>query len=235
MSLTGTPTQPVIVMQSVSEAAPALPDYAALLAQDERAQLRRLRRQADRDRFVLGRGLARSLLAAATGKPPGSLRFARNSHGKPRLEGAGGIAFNISHSDDLVLVAMAQDCEIGVDVERHRPGLDFDALGRFIFTEAERAAVRACDPAERVTGFFRQWVFKEALVKALGTGLARDPRRFQIRRDAGDAIAEFVGGEADDVGPGWRLAGLDAPKGYSAALAIRPRPAGPCKAYPILT
>lgn len=215
------PREPLVVIRSVSKAATALPAYLALLSAEEQAEARRLRQPADRDRFVLGRGLARMLLSGATGLPAAALAFRRNSHGKPRLEGSERLSFNISHSGDLVAVAIGENCDLGVDVERHRPDLDVTSLGRFIFTEAEMAAVQAEGGSARISGFFRQWVFKEALVKGLGTGLARDPKRFQIRADAGEPVAEFVGGEEDDVGRGWRLTALAAPAGYSAALAVR--------------
>jgi 4'-phosphopantetheinyl transferase len=156
-----------------------------------------------------------------TGLPASALAFRRNSHGKPRLAGAEPIAFNISHSGDLVAIAIGRNCDLGIDVERHRPELDVDALGRFIFTDAEMAAVQAGDARARINGFFRQWVFKEALVKGLGTGLARDPRRFQIRNGTDEPFAEFVGGEENDIGQGWRLRALAAPAGYSTAVAIR--------------
>ncbi len=215
-------TTPLIVIRSVSRARAALPAYGALLSEEEQAQAGRLRQPADRDRFILGRGLARRLLAQATGQPARALAFSHNSHGKPQLLGAERVAFNISHSGDLVAIALGRDCELGIDVERHRPDLDVGALGRFIFTETEMAAVQSGDGRARIAGFFRQWVFKEALVKGLGTGLARDPKRFQIRIDEGEPVAEYIGGDDDDVGSGWRLRTLAAPAGYSAALAIRP-------------
>ena len=226
MSGAGAGREPLIVIRSVDRARAALPGYAALLDDEEQAQLHRLQQPGDRDRFILGRGLARRLLAQVTGMHASALAFSRNSHGKPRLVGVEQIAFNVSHSGDLVAIAIGRNCDLGIDIERHRPELDVAALGRFIFTDAEMAAVQAGDGRARINGFFRQWVFKEALVKGLGTGLARDPKRFQIRSGAGEAIAEFVGGEEDDVGQGWRLQPLAAPAGYSAALAVRHHASG---------
>lgn len=220
---------PLVVMRSISRARAALPAYAALLGEEERAQAGRLRQSADRDRFVLGRGLARLLLAQATGRQPRALALTRDEHGKPRLEDAQGLEFNIAHSGDLVAVAIGRDCELGIDVERHRQGLDTVAIGRLVFTEAEMAGLGR--GAGAGTGrFFRQWVFKEALVKALGTGLARDPRRFEIRFATGEPAAAFVGGGGDDIGGRWRLSALPVTPGYSGALAWRS--ASPTKTMP---
>jgi len=212
---------PLVVMRSLSRARAALPAYAALLGEEERAQAGRLRQSADRDRFVLGRGLARLLLAQAMGRRPRAIALTRDEHGKPRLADAQGLEFNIAHSGDLVAVAIGRDCELGIDVERHRPGLDTAAIGRLVFTEAEMAGPASRGAGAGIEPFFRQWVFKEALVKALGTGLARDPRRFEIRFDTGEPAAAFVGGGEDDIGGRWRLSALPVTPGYSAALAWR--------------
>ena len=87
----------------------------------------------------------REILGRYLGLPGEELRFAANRHGKPRLaDPEGELAFNLSHSGSLALVAVARR-EVGVDVERIR--------------------------TKRPVDFYRRWADREARVKYLGTGL----------------------------------------------------------------
>jgi 4'-phosphopantetheinyl transferase len=77
------------------------------------------------------------------------------------------IDFNISHSGDLVVCAISDDCQVGVDVER----VDEIALSDFknIWTDAEWQDIQS--PGNGLTLFYRYWTMKEAAIKADGRGL----------------------------------------------------------------
>jgi 4'-phosphopantetheinyl transferase len=70
--------------------------------------------------------------------------------------------FSLTHSGELVGVAVHEHSSVGLDVEQHRP---------FAYLAQVAAAIRAPDedPSE---DFFRMWTRKEALVKATGAGLS---------------------------------------------------------------
>ncbi len=161
------------------------------------------------------------MLGRRLDRAPGSLIFGANSHGKPTLADADGIAFNVSHSGDYVLVAVGQAAAIGVDVERWRPDIDVAGVGRQVFTPAELALIADAPDGEKTFRFFRQWTFKEAVAKATGLGLALDLQRFEIAFPDGAPHLVFHGvpelGEAAD----WRLATVRIEHGYFAALAVR--------------
>jgi 4'-phosphopantetheinyl transferase len=94
---------------------------------------------------VASRRALREILGRYLGLPANELRFEANRDGKPRLaEPAARLAFNLSHSRSLALVAVARR-EVGVDVEW----------------------IRTKRPAD----FYRRWADREARVKYLGTGL----------------------------------------------------------------
>src|SRR6476646_10134082 len=60
----------------------------------------------------------REILSRYLDLPANELQFEANRHGKPRLASPEGeLAFNLSHSSSLALVAVARR-EVGVDVER---------------------------------------------------------------------------------------------------------------------
>lgn len=151
-----------------------LPIHHARLTDAERVRAARFRRDADRQRFVIGRSTRRELLATRIGIDPAALVFDEGRHGKPRLPPGRDPrpCFNSSHSGRWVLHAIA-DVEVGIDVEEIRP--EFAALDDFawVLSDAERAFVLAAAPSQRAAALATVWVRKEAYVKALGEGLSR--------------------------------------------------------------
>src|SRR5215468_1627086 len=94
----------------------------ATLTGDERNRSARLRLEGDRQRFIVAHGMLRELLGRYLGAHPGQIRFVYNAFGKPDLPPDFGppLKFNLSHSADLALVAIAAHADIGVDLERIR-------------------------------------------------------------------------------------------------------------------
>jgi 4'-phosphopantetheinyl transferase len=140
-----------------------------VLSPDERARAARFHFEADRHRAVVTWGLVRTVLGRIVGRAPASLRFERGDQGKPAL--ADGPAFNISDSHDHLLMAIAADGRLGVDVEVRRPVTDLLQLAGGNFSPEETCALQTLPPSERERAFFRIWTCKEAFVKALGGGL----------------------------------------------------------------
>jgi phosphopantetheinyl transferase len=132
-----------------------------------------------------------------------AVAFRTGDYGRPFVEVAGARAafdVNVSHSGDLGLVAAARGCAVGVDVEHHRRR-DLERLAPRVFTDVEHADWRASpDP---LAAFYDRWVRKEALLKAIGTGL-RDLR----------AVA------ATPAPPGWTIEAIEIGTGISAAVAV---------------
>jgi len=195
--------------------------WVHLLTLEERARADRLRHGDDRRRYILGRGLLRTMLGRRLDRAPRSLVLRANPHGKPTLADAEGLAFNVSHAGDYVLVAVGRAAAIGVDVEQIHPGLDMMGVGRQVFTPAEWALIADAPAALKSFHFFRQWTFKEAVAKATGLGLSLDVRRFQIA--FADQTPRLVIGDADELGrvSDWRLEAIAVDERHCAALAVR--------------
>lgn len=146
--------------------------FARTLSADEQQRARACIRARDRDRVMARRGVLRRLLGHYLNSQPERLSFGVTRFGKPFLqhEGAAQLAFNVSQGDGTALLAFAWDCRIGVDVERPIGGFDVAGVARQSFSSTELKTLEAArsDPADT---FFSIWVRKEALLKALGTGL----------------------------------------------------------------
>lgn len=159
-----------------------------LLSHDERARAERMRSAVARVQFVLSRAALRVLLAgvANDGTGPRDLCFQYGPRGKPYLPG--GPSFNVSHSADAVIIAIADKGRVGVDVERVRSVQRMDRVAARKFTPAEHAWFAAAgtgtdadaDADLRNAAFFRIWTRKEAFAKALGQGLAAPYRSFSV-------------------------------------------------------
>ncbi|MFI7586201.1 4'-phosphopantetheinyl transferase family protein [Spongisporangium articulatum] len=192
---------------------------------DRLAKLGRFVRAEDRDRGLAAHALLRRVLADRLDVRPAELVFetfcaacGEVGHGKPSVVGAP-VEFNLSHSGERVVVALAPaGVPVGVDVETRR-GVDWAGLRRQVFTDAEWARTGAHpDPdAERT----RTWARKEAAVKAVGHGLAMPLRTVETRP---------LEGLRDAAGPVWsvdlpqgagRLDGTDVDLGgYPGAVAV---------------
>ena len=147
------------------------------LAADEKDRANRFRFDRDRDRFVCGRGIVRHILSQYLAQAPETIQFAYSDRGKPSIAAAGlpaqlaTFSFNVSHSHQWLLCAIAPDLQVGIDIEGVR---DIEAikLAERFFSRAEQQWLKSLPVEQQETAFFELWVCKEAYLKAVGTGLA---------------------------------------------------------------
>ena len=155
----------------------ALAALRRTLAPEELEQAGRYRRTDDRVRFEYARGVLRAVLARHLGATPHELAFRRGPNGKPELA-CGGARFNLSHSHDVVLCAVAHAHDVGVDVELVRPGIA-DVVGEWLLSPTVRRTLAQRRRGARQRTFFRAWTRMEACVKASGVGLPPDLAMFE--------------------------------------------------------
>ena len=188
----------------------------------EAARARRMRAKRRRREFLVCRSTLRRLLATALGIEALAVPIIEGAHGKPRLEAAGRppFGFNLSHSGDRFVVAIALGMEPGVDVERIRPRRNLKGVSRRFFSPAEQREVAAApDP---LGAFYRIWTRKEAVIKADGRGVGIGLDRFDVNAGEPPLLqdARWAGAAPDETSR-WSLRSLDAGPGYAAALAVR--------------
>jgi len=164
----------------------APPEVVALLRPEERARAGRFFAAGDAYRFARTRAALRLVLARYVHPSPTSLvfdtrcRFCGGSHGKPTLIGESAPHFSLSYVNDLALIAVTTAGPVGVDVEYIRGSRDTGQLMRAVLSPDERAELSSVPRELHARQILLCWVRKEAIVKAIGRGLAIDPRSFAV-------------------------------------------------------
>lgn len=186
----------------------------------ERARYERLKVEEKRTQFLAAQTALRTILGQRTGERPGEVVFGYGEHGKPYLRSYPQLGFNMTHSGELALVAIAAQADIGVDLElvaRDRP---FLRLARRYFARSEHEWLAGLPPGQHREAFYRTWVLKEAYLKAVGTGLTFPPSGFVL--DMRSQPARLVSSELgeDHRGP-WAMHEPVLPAGYAGAICVR--------------
>jgi len=133
----------------------------------------------------------------------------------------GRLAFNLSHSGDLMLVAFARSGRVGVDVERWSAALGAPERARIatsVFSTSEQTALAQLPVELRRAAFYAVWTRKEAYVKATGHGISRGLDHFEVSVLPDAACIRSDSSEESGIAH-WRCFDLSPEPGYSAALA----------------
>lgn len=152
-----------------------LESWHRALGSEERVRASSITREPVRRRFVIARGLLRSLLGRYLHTSAANLAFDLGEHGKPRLAGSEpdrGLVFNVSHSGDRLAIALAHEARLGADIECWRPLRDAAALASRCLGPSELADWNRLPESQQLAEFFRLWTLKEAFCKAVGRGIA---------------------------------------------------------------
>ncbi len=175
----------------------ALPEWS-ILDEAERARALRFVRPRDRRRFINCRGALRLVLGQLVDCPPAAITFRFSPGGKPELAGPRPpgdvllLRFNVTHSDDLALIAVSRDRELGVDLERLRTISEAARIVESYFTAAEQAQFAALEEPVRAAAFLRGWTRKEAILKAKGVGLAGLAASFETMFGTTELTGKFT-------------------------------------------
>ena len=192
-----------------------------LLAEDEFKRLGRFRFARDRLMFLATRALVRQVLSRYAPVAPEEWTFVTTSHGRPEIaRPRSPLRFNLSNTDGLVVCAVTQGLDVGVDVESLARPAPIELADRF-FAPAEARALHSLPVSERTRRFFEYWTLKESYVKARGLGLAMpldlcgftlEPRRPpRLRIDA----------RLDDTPDAWLFSQLRPTPEHLIAVCVR--------------
>lgn len=191
----------------------------ASLSEDERERAARFRFMADKDHYIAAHGCLRDVLSRYIHCEPDQLRFSANSHGKPALHDHK-LGFSLSHSGDFALIAIAQERNVGVDVERIRSGISSHVIAQQYFSASEFAELQALPLEQRETAFFTCWTRKEAYIKAQGLGLSLPLESFDVSLSPNEPAMLRATRPDPEEATHWTLLSLDVDPCYQAAVAV---------------
>jgi len=192
----------------------------SVLAPDERDRAERFHFARDRDRYIAARGALRTLLSAHGAGPPERLRFIYGPQGKPALAGESpALRFNLAHSDDLALIAVAQRRDVGVDLEREQPDQVVTEVAPRVFCERERDGLARLEGASRQRTFVRMWTRKEAYIKADGGGFSLPLDRIDVSGRGRRVLVRDESGRWA-ASRRWSVYSVRVRPGYAGAIAV---------------
>ena len=211
----------------VAEFIPYLASLERLLSVAEKQRAARFFRQEDRFRYVIAHGILRQLLGHYLSVAPAGLEFIHNDHGKPALlreEGQPALSFNLAHSGEVIVFALAVDHQVGVDIELVRHDFDVMALAQSQFSERE---IKVLEPitnkAEQTEAFFRCWTRKEAYLKARGEGLGFSLKQFAVSFALHESAAVLWAADDPLAAERWSVLDLAVLAGYAGAVVCEGR------------
>lgn len=165
---------------------PALkPEYLFkdVLSEDEKQRAGRFSFSEYRNKSVSARGCLRKILGNYLKTHPKEIVFEYNEYGKPAIPAESNpdeIKFNLTHSRNLALCAVAKKSDVGIDVEFVRHVMRPDKILERFFSEGEREFYNSRPETMKIRAFFSLWTIKEAYSKAVGTGLSSRSRETDL-------------------------------------------------------
>jgi 4'-phosphopantetheinyl transferase len=197
-------------------------ELVELLSHDERLRAERFFFERDKRRFIAARALLRIMLAGYLGANPDSLVFSYGVAGKPALAGrwAGALDFNVSHSTDGVLYAIATGRAVGVDLEYIRPLHDMAEIAARVLSRGEQEIFSNASPAACERMFYEFWTRKEAFIKAMGYGLSFPVQQLDVTLPFGQPSRLVTICDTGSGNRNWTLCSLAPEPAYAAALVV---------------
>lgn len=164
---------------------------------------------------ILAEILVRSIIYNKYGLTNDYIEYNFSKHNKPFIGNLKDFHFNISHSEDWVILATSR-FQIGVDIEKIRT-INFKISNRF-FTNSEHSDLMSTPINRQLAFFFELWTLKESYLKAIGKGLLIPLNSFEVRQNQDSKFQLFVQGKRNFI---WSLKKIDFENSYKLAICSR--------------
>ena len=156
-------------------------ELVEILSEEERIRAASLYSVEHRKRFVIGRGMLRTVLGSYLKTKPSQLELYYDSNGKPHLRedvtDKHALQFSLAHSHDLALCAVTLNRSLGIDLECVHDIPNIERAVNTFFSKQEADMIRMLPKSQKLKAFYDAWTRKEAYVKAIG---ARSCELFNI-------------------------------------------------------
>ena len=198
---------------------PYLAALDAALSPSERRRADRNIVPAGRRRAIASRGLLRCLLGRYLDLAPSEVPIRLTGRGKPFVPHP--LQFSVTHSEDVIAYAFCLGTAVGIDVERVDPAIPVLQLAEQVFGESEMQRFKALPRDGKLRALLTTWTRKEALLKAVGDGLARPMSGIDLGpRPLCPPRLGWATWQSCDAGQ-YRIGEIPLRKGYAAALAVK--------------
>jgi phosphopantetheinyl transferase len=154
------------------------PLFYKWVSEAERSRAKKMISEKERETYITCHALLRLMLAGKINSDPSELSFSKGVHNKPGLPGDS-LFFNISHTREAFAIGISENNHVGLDIENLNRKIDIYSVSRNYFSrlESDYTMRSAADQVER---FFLIWTRKEALLKAIGTGITDDLDKIEV-------------------------------------------------------
>lgn len=198
-----------------------LAEYATLLNDAERIQQQRFHFERDQHRYLVTRALVRTVLARYAPIAPQDWIFSAGAYGRPEIANddpqARRISFNVSHTNGLIVLAVAHDQALGVDTESLAIRQASIEIADRFFAPSETAALRALPAARQQQRFLEYWTLKESYIKARSMGLSIPLDSFAFAL-SDDGLQLSIDARENDAPSRWRFWQMQLAPDYLVAL-----------------
>ena len=191
--------------------------FEGLLSRAEQGRAARFGNRSLRDRYVMGRGTLRTILASVLGCDAELVEIERGHRGRPQLAGTPPFDFNISHTAGVAIVGITRIGRIGVDVERLDRVINVSGIARKFMTRDERETIAGLEADNGRRHLLTLWTCKEAMSKATGDALTAPFGQIVI---AVEDERRLVAGPGVYRSNDWSLHAAPVPCEYAATVAL---------------
>jgi len=157
------------------------PDLKNYISRDEKLRADKFHYSEDRDTYISTHGLLRLILSKKLRKKPLEVVIHNDKNNKPGLVG-NPLYFNITHIRDAFAFIISKYFYAGIDMENADRSIDLMSVINSYFSIDECNYILKSEPNLQ-ENFSLLWTRKEALLKAIGTGIINNLTQIEVHED----------------------------------------------------
>jgi 4'-phosphopantetheinyl transferase len=220
-SLRNIPPDEIHIYQTNLDKSPAeINNFKKLMSVDELQKAARFKFDIDRNNYITGRGFLRTILSQYLNTSPEDIMFSYAEKGKPYVKDIE-IKFNLSHSKNYAVYAIALNTEVGIDIEYLKNIPDAYDISERFFSEEEREELKKMNEDRISLAFLNCWTRKEAFIKAVGEGLSYPLADFSVSISPGSEPGIlWIKKNINEVKE-WTLYNIKTDQSYISSVAVK--------------
>ena len=195
-----------------------LETYWSHLSNLEQSRASKFRFEIHKNKYIIRTGILRILLSNYRMCQPNEIEFKIGEFGKPKLTNSD-LAFNLSHSKNKAIIAIAINLQLGIDIEYIDEKIKAKEIAGNFFSNEEIKQLCALEDVKLADGFFNIWTKKEAFIKAIGTGLTYPLDAFDVSLDNSEQKALTRLDNSFTEAQKWNLFSIKTFNNFKGALA----------------